>query len=75
MDWKQLLVYMSGSVEEELLMRIEDLVAENRILRGQIKGRVHLSDAQRRTLAEIGKKLDALMQPSQSDNLDTGLGI
>jgi putative transposase len=57
MDWKQLLVYISGSVEEELLLRIEYLVAENRILRDQIKGRVHLSDVQRRTLAEIGKKL------------------
>jgi putative transposase len=57
MDWKQLLVYISGTVEEELLLRIEYLVAENRILRDQIKGRVHLSDAERRTLAEIGKKL------------------
>jgi transposase InsO family protein len=57
MDWKQLLVYTSVSVEEEILLRLEYLVAENRILRGQITGRVHLSDAQRRTLAEIGKKL------------------
>ncbi len=38
-------------------MRIEYLVAENRILRDQITGRVHLSDAERWTLAEIGKKL------------------
>jgi putative transposase len=57
MDWKQLLMYISGTVEEELLLRIEYLVAENRILRDQIKGQVHLSDAERRTLAEIGKKL------------------
>lgn len=57
MDWKQLLVYISGSVEEELLLRIEYLVAENRILRDQITGRVHLSDAERQTLAAIGKKL------------------
>ncbi len=57
MDWKQLLAYISGSVEEELLLRIEYLVAENRILRDQITGRVHLTDAERRTLAEIGKKL------------------
>ena len=57
MDWKQLLAYISGSVEEELLLRIEYLVAENRILRDQIKGRVHLSDTERRALAEIGKKL------------------
>ena len=57
MDWKQLLVYISGSVDEELLLRNEYLAAENRILRDQITGRVQLSDAERRTLAEIGKKL------------------
>ena len=57
MDWKQLLVYITGSVEEEFLLRIEYLVAENHILRDQIKGRVQLHDAERRTLAEIGKKL------------------
>ena len=33
MDWKQLLVYISGSVEEDLLLHIEYLVAENRLLR------------------------------------------
>ena len=51
MDWKQLLAYISGSVDEELLLRIEYLVAENRILRDQIKGRIQLTDAQRKTLA------------------------
>ena len=44
MDWKQLLVYISGSVEEELLLRIAYLVAENRILHDQVMGRVQLSD-------------------------------
>jgi putative transposase len=57
MDWKQLLVYITGSVEEDLLLRIEYLVAENRILRDQVKGRIQLSDNEHRTLAEIGKKL------------------
>ncbi len=32
-------------------------MAENRILHVQITGRVHLTDAERLTLAEIGKKL------------------
>lgn len=32
MHWKQLLVYISGSVEEELLLRMEYLAAENRML-------------------------------------------
>jgi transposase InsO family protein len=44
-------------VEEELLLRNEYLVTENRIMRQQIEGRVLLTDAQRQTLAEIGKKL------------------
>jgi putative transposase len=57
MDWKKLLAYISGSVDEELLLRNEYLVTENRILRDQIKGRLKLSDAERKSLAEIGKKL------------------
>ena len=57
MDWKTLLAYISGSVDEELLLRNEYLAAENRLLREQIKGRVHLTAAERQTLAEIGKKL------------------
>jgi hypothetical protein len=57
MDWKQLLAYITGSVDQELLLWNEYLVTENRLLRQQIKGRIRLSDAERKTLAEIGKKL------------------
>lgn len=57
MDWKTFLAYSTGSVEQELLLRNECRVTENRILRKQIKRRVHLSDGERKTLAEIGKKL------------------
>jgi hypothetical protein len=57
MDWKALLAYIPGSVDQELLLRNEYLVNENRILRHQITGRVRLSDGERKTLAEIGKKL------------------
>jgi putative transposase len=57
MDWKQLLAYITGSVDQELLLRNEYLVTENRILRNRIKGRVHLSDGERKTLAAMGKKL------------------
>jgi len=57
MDWKTLLAYITGSVDDELLVRNEYLVAENRILRKQIQGRVRLSDGERKTLAEIGKRL------------------
>ena len=57
MDWKVLLAYITGSVDQALLLRIEYLVTENRILRNQIKGRVRLSESERKTLAEMGKKL------------------
>ena len=57
MDWKTMLAYVTGSVDEELLRRNEYLVAENRILRTHIQGRVHLTDGERRTLAQIGKRL------------------
>jgi putative transposase len=57
MDWKHLLAYITGTVDQELLLRNEYLVTENRILRQQITGRVRLSDSARRPLAEIGQKL------------------
>src|ERR1043166_4979628 len=57
MDWKQLLAYITGSVDQERLLRNEYLVTENRMLRNQITGRVRLTDGERKTLAEIGKKL------------------
>jgi len=57
MSWKTLLAYITGTVDQELLLRNEYLVAENRILRHQIKGRLRLSDGERKTLAEIGQKL------------------
>ena len=44
-------------MEEELLLRIEYVVAENRILRDQVNSRIQLCDVERKTLAEIGKKL------------------
>jgi transposase InsO family protein len=57
MDWKQLLAYMTGSVDQELLLRNAYLVTENRILRQQITGRIRLSDGERKTLAALGKQL------------------
>ena len=57
MAWKTMLAYVTGSVDEELLRRNEYLVAENRILRTHIQGRVNLTDGERRSLAEIGKRL------------------
>jgi hypothetical protein len=56
-NWIRLLSYVTGLVNQELLLRNEYLVAENRILRAQIKGRLRLSDGERSTLAEIAKRL------------------
>jgi putative transposase len=57
MDWKTLLACITGSVEEQLLLRNEYVIEENRILRNQIAGRVQLTNAERQTLAALGKKL------------------
>jgi putative transposase len=51
MPWKRMLAYISGSVNEDLLRRIEYLLEENRVLRNQIQSRVLLTDHERRTLA------------------------
>ena len=57
MDWKHLLAYITGTVDQALLLRNEYLVTENRLLRSQITGRVRLTDSERKTLAAIGQKL------------------
>ena len=54
MDWKHLLAYITGTVDQELLLRNEYLVTENRTLRHQLKGRIRLSDGERKALAVIG---------------------
>jgi transposase InsO family protein len=55
--WVRLLAYVTGSVNQELLLRNEYLAAENRILRAKLPSRLRLSNPERVTLAEIGKRL------------------
>jgi putative transposase len=57
MNWKRMLAYITGSVDEELRLRNEYLATENRILRRQLQGRLQLSDPERISLAMIGKQL------------------
>jgi hypothetical protein len=57
MNWVSILAYVTGTVDQELLLRNEYLVAENRILKAQLKGRLRLSDAEPATLGEIGHRL------------------
>ena len=44
-------------MDQELILRNEYQVRENRILRNQIQGRLRLTDPERVSLAEIGKRL------------------
>lgn len=76
MDWARLLAYITGTVDQELLLRNEYLVAENRILKAQIKTRLQLSDAERATLAEVGHRLGrkALQEVAATAKPDTILG-
>src|ERR1017187_6867622 len=57
MEWARVLAYITGTVDQELLLRNEYLAAENRVLKTQLKGRLRLSDAQRAKLGEIGHRL------------------
>jgi hypothetical protein len=61
MPWARLLAYVTGTVNQELLLRNEYLAAENRILRGQIRGRLLLSDGEKVTLAEIAHRLGRMV--------------
>ncbi len=61
MPWKRMLAYITGSVNEDLLHRIEYLIEENRVLRNQLDKRVHLTDSERRALAEKAIALGKLM--------------
>jgi transposase len=57
MNWARILAYVTGTVDQELLLRNEYLAAENRILKAQLKGRLRLSDAERARLGEIAHRL------------------
>ena len=55
--WIRLLAYVTGLVNQELLLQNEYVAAENRILRAHLPARLRLSHLERSTLAEIGKRL------------------
>jgi putative transposase len=55
--WVRLLAYVTGGVNQELLLQNKYLVAENLILRAKLPSRLRLSDLERATLAEIAKRL------------------
>ncbi len=71
MDWARLLAYITGTVDQELLLRNEYLAAENRILKAQIRGRLLLTDAEKATLAEIQR---SKMSPMPRDPIPSWVG-
>jgi putative transposase len=56
-NWARLLAFVTGLVNQDLLLQNEYLATENRILRAHLPARLRLSDPERCTLAEIGKRL------------------
>jgi len=56
-----MLAHVTGEIEESLLLRIEYLIEENRVLRNQVQKRVLLTDGERRILAEKAVLLGRLM--------------
>jgi hypothetical protein len=51
------LAYVTGLVNQELLLQNEYLAAENHILKARLQPGWRLSDGERATLAEIGRRL------------------
>ena len=72
----RLLAYVTGLVNQELLLKNEYLLAENCILKAHLQPGCRLSRAERTTLAEIGKRLGRklLQQVARIAKPDTILG-
>ena len=54
MDWVRILACITGTVNQELLLRNEYLTAENRIIKAQLKTLLRLTD---------GRELHSLKSP------------
>lgn len=72
----RLLAFVTGLVNQQLLLKNEYLLTENRILKAHLRPGFRLSDHERTTLAEIGKRLGRklLREVARIANPDTILG-
>src|ERR1700693_1887696 len=72
----RLLTYMTGFVNQELLLKNEYLLAENSILKAHLPPRFRLARPEHITLAEIGKRLGRklLQQVARIAHPDTIFG-
>jgi hypothetical protein len=71
--WIRLLAFVTGLVNQELLLRNEYLVAENRILRARLSSRLRLTVPERSTLAdpaELAGLGDRRLHASQQELTD-----
>jgi hypothetical protein len=80
MEWAGIPAYITGTVDQELLLRNEYLAAENRILKAKLQGRARLTDAERVTLGEIGhrlgrKALGEVATAALPDTVSSGLNL
>jgi hypothetical protein len=57
MELARMLAYVTGTVDQELLLQNEYLAAENRILKAQLKGRLTLSDGSSCLKGEVKRRL------------------
>jgi putative transposase len=73
--WARMLAYITGTVDQELLLRNEYLAAENRILKAQVKGRLLLSEADKATLAEIAHRLAGCGKTDAATQILSGFTI
>jgi len=73
MEWARILAPTTRSLNHELRLRNEYLLAENRVLKAQLNGRLRLSDAERATLGKIGYRLGrrALSEVATAAHPDT----
>jgi hypothetical protein len=69
MLWARRLGDITGTVDQELLLRNEYLAAENRILRAQIQGRLLLSDAEKVCRGSLREYFLALELRTKEENL------
>jgi putative transposase len=72
----RLLTFVTGLVNQELLLKNENLLVENRILKAHLLPGFRLCRPERTALAEIGKRLGRklLQQVASVANPDTILG-
>lgn len=57
MKWARILAYLTGTIDQQRLLLYEYLATENRVLMAQIKVWLVLSEAEKKTLADIDYRL------------------